>query len=95
MEYAGNVTQKSNNIIMLLLHAYLTGGKLYGYCFCKKPIFPYNKGIDFNLTIMVVETLRRYNPNSIPIKVVNNPTILFKIDEIHVITQVLDHQNCP
>ena len=47
----------------------------------------------FYLTIMVVETkLRRYNPNSIPIKVINNPTILIKSDEIHVITQVLDTQ---
>ena len=35
--------------------------------FAKSQFFPYNKGIDFNLTIMVVETtLRRYpqlNPN--------------------------------
>ena len=59
--------------------------------FAKKPIFPYCKGINFNLTIMVVETsLRRYNPNSIPIKVINIPTILVKSDEIHVNTQVLD-----
>ena len=57
MEYAGNVTQKSNNRIILPLHAYLAGGKLYGYMFCEKPIFPYYKGITFNLTIMVVETL--------------------------------------
>ena len=42
---------------------------------------------------MVVETLRRYNPNSIPIKVVNNPTILIKNVEIHVITQILDTQD--
>jgi len=67
MEYAGNVTQKSNNRIMLLLHAYLAGGKFYGYSFCEKPIFPYYKGISFNLTIMVVETsLTRFlhlNPN--------------------------------
>ena len=64
--------------------------------FCEKPIFSYNKGIYFNLTIMVVETsLRRYNPNSIPIKVINSPTILVKSDEIHVNTQVLDSQNCP
>ena len=41
---------------MLLLHAYLAGGKLYDYSFCEKPIFPYYKGINFNLTIMVVET---------------------------------------
>ena len=81
---------------MLPLHAYLAGGKLYGYSFCEKPIFPYNKGIYFKLTIMVVETsLRRYNPNSIPIKVINIPTILVKSDEIHVNTQVLDTQNCP
>ena len=41
---------------MLPLHAYLASGKLYGYNFCVKPIFPYFKGISFNLTIMVVET---------------------------------------
>ena len=70
----------------------MAGGKLYGYSFCEKPIFPYNKGIYFNLTIMVVETsLRRY-PNSIPIKVINNPTILIKHGEIHAITQALDTQ---
>ena len=55
---------KINNAI---LYAYMAGGKLYGYSFCEKPIFPYNKVIDFNLTIMVVETsLRRFlqlNPN--------------------------------
>ena len=28
---------------MLSLHAYLAGEKLYGYGFCEKPIFPYNK----------------------------------------------------
>ena len=70
MEYAGNVTQKSNNRLMLLLNAYLAGGKLYGYSFCEKPIFPYYKGISFTLTIMVVETsFEKVNPNSmIPIK---------------------------
>ena len=70
MEYAGNVTQNSNNRIILPLHAYLAGGKLYGYNFCEKPIFPYYKGISFNLTIMVVETSsEKVNPNSmIPIK---------------------------
>ena len=38
--------------------------------FCEKPIFPYYKGINFNLTIMVVETSsEKVNPNSmIPIK---------------------------
>ena len=55
MEYAGNITP-SRNRIMLSLHAYMAGGKLYGYSFCEKPILPYNKGIDFYLTIMVVET---------------------------------------
>ena len=33
MEYAGNVTQKSMNKIMLSLRAYMAGGKLYGYSF--------------------------------------------------------------
>ena len=40
MEYAGNVTQKSNNRITLPLHAYLAGGKLYGYSFAKSQFFP-------------------------------------------------------
>ena len=40
MEYAGNVTQKSNNRIILPLHAYLVGGKLYGYSFAKSQFFP-------------------------------------------------------
>ena len=43
MEYAGNVTQKSNNRIMLPLHAYLAGGKLYGYSFAKSQFFPTTK----------------------------------------------------
>ena len=47
MVYAGNIAQKSKNRIMLSLHAYMAGGKLYGYSFYEKPIFPYNKGIDF------------------------------------------------
>ena len=80
---------------MLSLHAYLAGGKLYGYSFCEKPIFPYNKGIDFNLTIMVVEQHWEGSSISILIKVINNPTVLIKHDEIHVITQVLDTQICP
>ena len=54
MEYAGKITQLSKNRIILSLHAYLAGGNLYGYNFAKKPIFPYNKGIKFYLTIMVV-----------------------------------------
>ena len=82
---------------MLSLYAYLAGGKLYGYSFCEKPIFPYNKGIDFNLTIMVVETsFEKVHPNSmIPIKIVNNPARLIRSVEIHANTQVLDTQNCP
>ena len=78
-----------------ILHANMAGGKLYGYSFCEKPIFSYNKGIDFNLTIMVVEQHWEGTPNSIPIKVINNPTILITSDEIHVVTQVLDTQDCP
>ena len=70
----------------------MAGGKLYGYSFYEKPIFPYNKGIDFNLTIMVVEQHWEGSSNSIPIKVINNPTILVKHNEILVITQVLDTQ---
>ena len=77
---------------MLSLYAYLAGGKLYGYSFCEKPIFSYNKGIDFNLTIIVVEQHWEGFSNSIPIKVINIPTVLIKNDEIHVITQILDTQ---
>ena len=70
MEYAGNVTQKSNNRIILPLHAYLAGGKLYGYSFAKSQFLPTTKEFNFNLTIMVVETsFEKVNPNSmIPIK---------------------------
>ena len=38
-----------------ILYAYMAGGKALWLQFCEKPIFPYNKGIAFNLTIMVVE----------------------------------------
>ena len=41
---------------------------------------------------MVVEQHWEGSSNSIPIKVINNPTLLIKHDEIHVITQVLDTQ---
>ena len=59
--------------------------------FAKSQFFPTTKEYIFNLTIMVVETsLRRYNPNSIPIKVLNIPAILVKSDEILRILQVLD-----
>ena len=33
MEYAGNVTQKSNEQNNAILHAYMADGKLYGYSF--------------------------------------------------------------
>ena len=66
MEYAGYVTHRVMNSIIAILHAYMAGGKLYGYSFCEKPILSYFKRNKFYLTIMVVETLRRYlqlNPN--------------------------------
>ena len=47
MEYAGNLTQRVMNRIMLSLHAYLAGGGCMVNMFCEKPIFPYNKGIYF------------------------------------------------
>ena len=48
MEYAGNVTQESNETeIMLSLHAYMAGEGCMVNMFCEKPIFPYNKGINF------------------------------------------------
>ena len=55
MEYAGNVThreQEQNNAITTCIFGWW---KALWLQFCEKPIFPYNKGIDFNLTIMVVE----------------------------------------
>ena len=55
MEYADNVTQKSHNRIILPLHAYLAGGKLYGYSFAKSQFFATTKESVY-LTIMVVET---------------------------------------
>ena len=66
IEYAGNVTQRVMNDNNAILHAYMAGGKLYGYIFAKSQFYPTSKGIIFYLTIMVVETLRRYlqlNPN--------------------------------
>ena len=66
MEYAGNVTQKSNNRIMLLLHANLARGKLYGYSFCEKPIFPYCKEIYFYLTTKFVENIKNGKPHLNP-----------------------------
>ena len=48
MEYARNVTQESNETeIMLSLHAYMADGGCMVNMFCEKPIFPYNKGINF------------------------------------------------
>ena len=50
-----------------ILHAYMAGGKLYGYSFCEKPIFPYIKGIIlFNYhggceTLRMVDSI--LNPN--------------------------------
>ena len=53
MEYAGKVTHREEWNATAILYAYLAGGKLYGYSFCIKPIFPYFKGINL-ITIMVV-----------------------------------------
>ena len=48
---------------------------LWLYGFCEKQIFPYNKGINFILTIMVVETtLRMATPSQSQLKVIINPT---------------------
>ena len=47
---------------------------LWLYGFCEKLIFPYNKGIHFYLTIMVVETLRMVPPSQSQLKVIINPT---------------------
>ena len=40
MEYAGKVTHREYWNATAILYAYLAGGKLYGYSFCVKPIFP-------------------------------------------------------
>ena len=53
MEYAGKVTHRVMNRIMLSLHAYLAGGKLYGYSL-RKANFPLQQRNKFYLTIMVV-----------------------------------------
>ena len=43
--------------------------------FCEKPIFPYNKGINFYLTIMVVENIiEKVPPTQSQLKVIINPT---------------------
>ena len=48
MEYAGNVTHReimnNNNAI---LHAFMAGGKLYGYRFAKSQFYPTSKRINF------------------------------------------------
>ena len=46
------VEQEQNNAISICIFGWWKALRLK---FCEKPIFPYNKGIDFNLTIMVVE----------------------------------------
>ena len=68
MEYAGNITPKGTKQNKAITTCIYGWWRLYGYnVVCEKPIFSYNKGIDFSLTIMVVETsLRRFlqlNPN--------------------------------
>ena len=69
MEYAGKVTQEN---AMKVKQYYMQYGwwKALWLSFCVKPIFPYFKGLYFNLTIMVVETSsEKVNPNlMIPIK---------------------------
>ena len=48
MEYAGNVTHiESNEQINAITTCNMAGGRLYGYRFSIKPVFPYNKGINF------------------------------------------------
>ena len=45
MEYAGKVTQESNeDNVKLSLYAYMAGGGCMVNRFCEKPIFPYCKG---------------------------------------------------
>ena len=61
--------------------------------FAKSQFFPTTNEYIFYLTIMVVEQHLEGNPNSIPIKVINNPTILIKSDEVLMILQVLDTQD--
>ncbi len=43
MEYAGNVTHENNEHNNAILHAYMAGGKLYGYSFAKSQFFPTTK----------------------------------------------------
>ena len=67
MEYAGNVTQESNETeIMLSLHAYMAGGGCMVNMFCEKPIFSYNKGINFYLTTKLVENIENGKPHLNP-----------------------------
>ena len=82
----------NNNAI---LHAYMAGGKLYGYSFAKSQFFPTTKKQILILLSWWLNNIEKVPPTQSQIKVVNNPTILIKSDEIHVINQVLDTQNCP
>ena len=67
--YAGNVTQKSNNRIIVPLHAYLAGGKLYGYSFAKKPAFPYNKDL-FAITTKLLVVIEMVPPTNVSFPII-------------------------
>ena len=47
MEYAGNVTQESNEQNNAITTCIFAGGGCMVNMFCGKPIFSYNKGINF------------------------------------------------
>ena len=47
MEYAGNVTHREYWKNDAILHAYMAGGKLYGYSFAESQFFHTTKGIYF------------------------------------------------
>ena len=53
MEYAGKVTQESNEQNNAILHANMAGRRLYGYSFATSQFFPTAKN-KFYLAIIVV-----------------------------------------
>ena len=55
-----------------IIHAYMAGGKLYGYCFAKSQFFPTARNI-FYLTTKLVENIEKVPPTQSQINI-NNPT---------------------
>ena len=77
MEYAGKITQESNEQINAITTCNMAGGGSMVILFLRKANFSLQQRNIFYLTIMVVETtLRMVPPISIPIKTNYQPNKL-------------------